>query len=94
VSLLDHAFAAVGNAPPSGSALDQEGLRDGAEIVEDYLGHGEPGVALEHLIYMVDAPDLRISTQTYALIAKAGKRMKMDPEMWERIKPRPEGKAG
>jgi hypothetical protein len=85
VSLLDQ--AAVGDAPPAGSAVDQAGLLDGAEVVEDYLEHGEPSVALEHLIYMVHEPDLPISMVTYERIAQAGECMKMDPEKWERIKP-------
>ena len=86
-ALLDQAFTAVGHAPPAGSALDQAGLLDGAEVVEDWLAHGYPDLALEHLIYMVHEPGLRISPRTYELIATAGKRMKMDPAKWERINP-------
>src|SRR4051794_36324565 len=45
----------------SGSALDQSGLRDGLQIVEDYLTHGEFGLALEHLLYMIEEPALKLS---------------------------------
>jgi hypothetical protein len=91
VALLDQAFAAVGHAPAKGSALDQAGFLNGAEIVEDFLVHGEPGLALEHLIYMVYEPDLPISTHTYDLIVQAGELMGMDSTTWERINPtRPE----
>ncbi len=51
-TFMERAFAEVGGSPVPGSALDQVGLIDGVSIVEDYLRHGEPGIALEHLIYM------------------------------------------
>jgi len=85
---MEQAFEAVGGAPVAGSALDQAGLRDGVETVEDYLGHGEAGLALEHLIYMIHEPPLAISDSTYAVIAQAGQQMKMDPAEWEKIRPR------
>jgi hypothetical protein len=86
-TLMAQAFEAVGGTQVPGSGLDQAGLIDGAEDVEDWLVHGEPGLALEHLIYMVGAPPLAISESTYALIDEAGRSMKMDPAKWEDIRP-------
>lgn len=66
-ALLDRAYAA--GKPESGSALVQCGLRDGLAIVRDYLAHGEVGVALDHLLYMVNEPSLPISAQSRADIS-------------------------
>jgi hypothetical protein len=85
---MAQAFEAVGGRPVPGSGLDQAGLIDGAEDVEDWLVHVEPQLALEHLIYMVREPPLAISESTYALIDEAGRSMKMDPANWEDIRPR------
>jgi hypothetical protein len=71
---MESAFEAVDGVPPVGSALDQNGLRDGTLIIEDYLDHGEPVVALEHLIYMVGEPELPVSEATRHAIADAGRR--------------------
>lgn len=62
--LLDAEFAKCNNQPTPGSALDQAGLRNGKEIVINYLSHGEPGVALEHLVYMVQETGIAISEET------------------------------
>jgi hypothetical protein len=66
---LDRMYAA--GAPMIGSALDQAGLRDGIAIVEDYLSHGEAGVALEHLLYMINEPQLQLSAQSRTDVAQA-----------------------
>ena len=69
-SLIDAAFAAVNYKPAAGSALDQAGLTNGKEIVEDYLRHGEPVVAFEHLLYMIEEPGLTLSAEGSALLEK------------------------
>ncbi|HEY4262810.1 MAG TPA: hypothetical protein VGM98_21805 [Schlesneria sp.] len=61
----------AGGTPPAGSALDQAGLRDGMAIVEDFLDRGEAGVALEHLLYMVNEPSLHLSPQSRADVDQA-----------------------
>src|SRR5476649_135600 len=66
---LDRLYAA--GMPTAGSALDQAGLRDGMAIVENFLDHGEAGVALEHLLYMINEPRLRLSAQSRADIDHA-----------------------
>lgn len=59
---LDALYRSVGN-PEAGSPLDQAGLRDGLNIVEDYVSHGEVGLAVEHLLYMITEPDIGLSQQ-------------------------------
>jgi hypothetical protein len=86
-ALMARAFAAVGHSPEPGSALDQAGLRDGGDIISDYLCHGEHGLALEHLIYMVREPSLPISRETFTLIDQAGRTLGMAPGSWEDIRP-------
>ncbi len=82
-ALMERAFAEVGGLPVPGSALDQAGLIDGVSIVEDYLRHGEVGVALEHLIYMIHEPSLPISTGTFCLIEQAAWLMHMESDLKE-----------
>lgn len=59
------ALYAAGDPAP-GSALDQLGLRDGADTVVDYLSLGEAGVAYDHLLYMIIEPDLTLSMNAYS----------------------------
>jgi hypothetical protein len=87
VVLLQEAFRRVGGVPPAGGALDQCGLRDGAKIVNELLDAGEPGLALEHLIYMFNEPALPISQHAYECIKKAGQAMSMEPRLWEKLSP-------
>jgi hypothetical protein len=79
----------AGGTPAPGSALDQAGLRDGGEVVLDFLRHGEPGLALEHLLYMIQEPGLVISRPTHERIEQAGRAMSLDPSLWERLPVRP-----
>ena len=62
--LIDQEFNRVNNRPNPGSALDQAGLKDGKEIVEDYLSHGEAGIALEHIAYMIAETGINIPLET------------------------------
>jgi hypothetical protein len=83
--LVDAELAKAGTVVP-GSALDQAGLRDGLEVVRDYLEHDEPGVALDHVLYMIRELDLTIPADTYAALARAAGAMKVGPETLEGIK--------
>jgi len=85
--LIEGAFAEVGGSPVPGSALDQAGLIDGVGIVEDYLQHNEAGVALEHLIYMIQEPALSISAETFQLIERAARVLGIESDLVERIRP-------
>jgi hypothetical protein len=62
---LDVLYAQPG-IPVPGSPLDQAGLREGLEIVDDYLRHGEAGLAFHHLLYMIHEPDIEISRDAMA----------------------------
>ena len=44
---------ALHRANPSDPTFDQVGFLDGRDSVIDYIEHGERGVALEHLLYMI-----------------------------------------
>jgi hypothetical protein len=81
--LMERAFAEVGGSPVPDSALDQAGLANGVSIVEDYLRHGETGVALEHLIYMIHEPRLPISVGTFQFIEQAARLMHMESDLVE-----------
>ena len=69
--LMRAAFDAVDGTPQPGSALDQVFLLDGREVVADYLQHGEPGLALDHLVYMIKEPPLDIGEDTRRRLAEA-----------------------
>jgi hypothetical protein len=86
-ALMRAAFAKVDGLAPPGSALDQNGLRDGRDIVLEYLDAGEAGLALEHLIYMVHEPGLAISLRTFACVESAGSSMSLDKSLWDPIRP-------
>jgi hypothetical protein len=86
-SLMERAFAKVGGSPDPGSALDQAGLMDGVSVVEDYLHHGETGLALKHLIYMIHEPRLPISVDTFRFVEQAARLMRLDSDLVERIRP-------
>ncbi len=73
-ALLDELYRRTPK-PASDSPLDQAGLRDGASVVRDYLEHGEPGVAFEHLIYMIVEAGLRVSEESCRSIQKAGQAL-------------------
>ncbi len=68
---MQAAFDAVGGKPQPGSALDPLYLLNGREVVVDYLKHGEPALALDHLIYMIEEPPLNIGENTRRRLAEA-----------------------
>jgi hypothetical protein len=80
-TLMCAAFEEVGGIPKPGSGLDQNGLLDGEDIIVEYLDAGEPGLALEHLLYMVREPHLPISPATYQLIEAAGRAVGIDTKL-------------
>lgn len=45
------------------------------EVVEDYLTHGEPGLALDHLVYMILEPGLVISSDTHRQLLEAARSL-------------------
>ena len=73
--LMADALLAVGHRPAPGSALDQAGLADGGAIVNDYVGHGELGLAFDHLLYMVVEPSLPITAETLEILQEVSDRL-------------------
>jgi hypothetical protein len=74
--LVDAEFAKAGVVVP-GSALDQAGLKNGLPVIRDYLQHGELGVALGHVLYMIRELDLTIPAHTYAVLGRTADAMKI-----------------
>lgn len=68
-TLMSAAFAQLGHIPDD-HPLAQSGLENGVEIVLDYLAHGEPGIALDHLCYMINEPPLAISAEAIEKLAR------------------------
>ncbi len=64
---LSELFDRLGQ-PEAGSGLAQAGLRDGQGIIEDFVRHGEEGLAAEHLLYMIVEPGLRLSASDHESI--------------------------
>lgn len=62
-TLMSAEYAQLGPLPDD-HPLAQSGLENGAEIVLDYIAHGEAGVALDHLFYMIKEPPLAISARS------------------------------
>lgn len=75
---MREAFAAVGGSPLEGSALDQLHLLDGDQVVNDYLNHGEEGLAIEHLLSMIEEPPLRLSPGAFEQLASAAAAVGID----------------
>jgi len=59
--------------------LAQAGLADGEAVVIDYLEHGEAGVALEHLLYMVQEPPLALSSSGRDKLDELARRLGCRP---------------
>lgn len=78
---LDALYRSVGNPEP-GSALDQAGLRDGSSIVEDFVSHGETGLAVEHLLYMITEPDIGLSRPDVQFLRRVCDVFAIERERW------------
>lgn len=76
--LIDAEFAKCDDHPPPGSALDQNGLRDGKDIVLDYIAHNEGGIALDHLIYMIYETGITLSQESKTLISDLAQDMQIE----------------
>ncbi len=82
---LDRLFALPG-IPEPGSALDQLGLENGAEIVRDYLSHNEAGCAFHHLLYMITETELSLSPESFRSLSRAGQALGFASEEWAQVK--------
>lgn len=81
-ALMDAKFAETG-IPNADSALAQAGLKDGVEIVKDFIFYNELGEAFHHLCYIVEEAQLFLSEQTYAALVAAGTEMQYDVARWQ-----------
>lgn len=79
-TLMSAEYAQLGPLPDD-HPLAQSGLKNGAEIVLDYIAHGEAGVALDHLLYMIKEPPLAISARSSEKLARLAKVFEM-PLNW------------
>lgn len=59
--LINTELAKVIGEPSPDHPLYHRGIRDGKQIVIDYSNHGEYGLALEHIFYMIEELDLSVS---------------------------------
>jgi hypothetical protein len=82
MTLMRRAFEAVGDAPPADHALAQVNLRNGDALIREYLAVGDPWVAFDHLLYMIEEPPLPISPAVFALVENAGIALGLDPDRW------------
>lgn len=80
------AFAAVNYRPQPGSSLDQLSLLDGDQVVNDYIEHGEPGLAFDHLLYMVEEPPLRISHPAFEHLRAAALALGVQPSRLDHVR--------
>lgn len=62
---------------PEDHALAQAGLKNGSEIVLDYVDNGEAGVAFEHLLYMLIEPPLVVSERCMKNFGSVAKTLNM-----------------
>lgn len=68
----------VDGQPAPESGLDQFGLRDGEQIILEFLEHGEEGLALEHLDYMVNETCIALSVDLCRELRKLANDMGVD----------------
>ena len=81
---LDRLFGET-NVIDEDSALNQLGLRDGLEIVGEYLKHGEYGLAFDHTLYMISEAELCLSSRALSDLARAGEALGVDDRSWSHL---------
>lgn len=84
-NLMHEKFAEVCGVPMDDSGLAQPGLIHGELQVLDYVWHGEAGVGIEHLIYMVIEAELQISSTSYAALKTLRDHWGYDLAGWEQL---------
>ena len=75
--LVNREFEQVNWQPKPESALAQLGLRNGFEIINDYINYKEAGLALEHLLYMVDSLETSLSNKDCNCLVNIAEQLKM-----------------
>ena len=75
--LVNEEFARVDYQPEPESALDQHGLRNGLETIEDYLRYGENGIAFEHLLYMIQETEIVVDQEVKTRLINLTNRLNL-----------------
>jgi hypothetical protein len=75
------------SAPPAPeSPLNQAGLRDGLQVVDEFLRHNEIGCAFDHLLYMLVEPDLALTQSQFEEMRAIGRQLGLQPHRWQRVR--------
>lgn len=74
-SLIDLEFQKINYEPESNSPLDQEGMKNGFEIISEYNSVGEFGLAFEHILYMIHETEIVMSKPSSELMVELSKKM-------------------
>lgn len=75
-ALIDKEIVKCGGQPEEESSLNQLGLRDGKEIVLNYIKYGEAGLALEHVLYMVSETGIILSEESQKRLSALASAMR------------------
>ena len=67
------------------AALDQAGLRNGLQIVDDFLRHNEFGCAFEHVVYMLVEPEIELTQAQFEEVVAIGTVLGLNPNLWNRV---------
>ena len=60
-ALINAEFKKVNDKPKVDSPLNQAGMKDGLDIINEYNSVGEYGIAFDHVLYMIHETDISIS---------------------------------
>ncbi len=63
---------------PDNVTFEQAGMRNGLEVVADYLKHSEVEIALEHLLYMINESDITCPSDVKENLSKITKKYKLE----------------
>jgi hypothetical protein len=74
-NLVNLKYAKVSGHTQPDSPLNQVNLLGGDKIVRDYLDHGEMGLALDHLNYMVEETGIQLPPDLRATLAEISGRI-------------------
>ena len=81
-------FADFDSSSEPNSNINQLGLRNGAEIVRDYMAANEWGVAVEHLCYMIRESVLVLSDETYLAVKAMCNMTQNDSQIMDVVNPK------
>ncbi len=74
-SQIDSEFQKVNNEPEEDNPLNQAGMRNGFEIINEYNSVGEFGLAFEHILYMINETEIQMDDNSSELIKELGEKM-------------------